>query len=61
MRKIVAKSGFEIVELRVGYYQAEYFDFFVPLYLLNAAYELIASSLRLENLGANMLIVARRR
>ena len=61
MRKVVAQSGFEIVELRVGYYQAEYFDFFVPLYLLNAAYELIASSLHLENLAANMLIVARRR
>jgi len=60
LRQMTARSGFEIVELRVGYYQAEYFDFFVPLYLLNVVYELITSSLRLENLAANVLIVARK-
>jgi SAM-dependent methyltransferase len=60
MREIIAQSGLEVVELRVGYYQAEYFDFFLPLYLLSAAYEIVASSLRLQDLAANMLIVARR-
>jgi SAM-dependent methyltransferase len=39
-RAMFERQGFEIAELRLGYYQAEYFDFFVPLYLLNALYEL---------------------
>jgi ubiquinone/menaquinone biosynthesis C-methylase UbiE len=60
-RAMFERQGFEIAELHVGYHQAEYFDFFVPLYLLNAVYELALYTLRAENLAANVLIVARKR
>ena len=60
-RAMFERHGFEIAELHGGYHQAEYFDFFVPLYLLNALYELALYRLRAENLAANVLIVARKR
>jgi ubiquinone/menaquinone biosynthesis C-methylase UbiE len=59
-RQLVARCGLNVRELRVAYYQAYYFDFFIPLYIINVAYELVVSSLRLENLAANMLIVAQK-
>lgn len=59
-RRMLGKSRLEVIELRVGYYQADYFNFFLPLFVLSAAYELIVSTLRLENLAANMLVVARK-
>jgi ubiquinone/menaquinone biosynthesis C-methylase UbiE len=59
-RRMLARSRLDVIELRVGYYQADYFNFFVPLFVLSAAYELIVSTLRLENLAANMLVLARK-
>ena len=47
--------------MRVSYYQSEYFDFFVPFFLLSALYELIVRALGLRDLGAVALVVARRR
>lgn len=61
MRRMLPRCGFDTVDLRVGYYQAEYFDFCLPLFLVNAAYELIVSALKLENLAAVVLVVARKR
>jgi ubiquinone/menaquinone biosynthesis C-methylase UbiE len=61
IRRLLGRHGFEVVDMRLSYYQAEYFDFFVPLYLVNALYELVAQTLALENLAAAVLVVARKR
>jgi ubiquinone/menaquinone biosynthesis C-methylase UbiE len=60
MRRALGAAGFEVVEQRVSYYQAEYFTFLFPLYLLNALYELVVRALGLEDLGATVLIVGRK-
>lgn len=54
------EQGFELLDVRVNYYQSKYYDFFVPLYLLSVLYELLVRALNAKNLGASVLIVARR-
>ena len=53
--------GFELEECRITYYQSRYFDFFFPAFLASAAYELIVRAMGWRNLGAYLLIVARKR
>lgn len=60
MEHLFQRHGFEIVESRTNYYQADYFGFFVPFYLLNAGYELVISRLNRRSLAASALIVARK-
>jgi SAM-dependent methyltransferase len=57
---LLEDAGFSIVEETTTYAQSSYFAFLLPLFLLSAAYELLVSNLRLRNLGAYTLIVARR-
>jgi 2-polyprenyl-6-hydroxyphenyl methylase/3-demethylubiquinone-9 3-methyltransferase len=59
--KLLDRHGFEVEECRVSYYQSRYYNFFVPFYLMSAAYELLAAASRQPALGAYALIVARRR
>jgi len=61
MEQALARHGFEIVETRVSYYQADYFEFLLPLYLINVAYELAARSAHRTGLAASVLIVARKK
>jgi len=61
MKRALARHGFEIVETRVSYYQADYFKFLFPLYLVNLALELAARSTRCTPLAAGVLIVARKK
>lgn len=61
MKRALARHGFEVVETRVSYYQADYFKFLFPLYLLNLAFELATRSLRCTPLAAGVLIVARKK
>lgn len=60
MEQLLRRSGFEVVETQVSYYQSHYFGFFVPLFLLSAGYELVVRALGLRRLAATVLIVARR-
>ncbi|HPO13833.1 MAG TPA: methyltransferase domain-containing protein [Candidatus Hydrogenedentes bacterium] len=60
LRRLLDAAGFEIISLKPSYFQ-RYFSFFVPLFLMNALYELILQGLGAENLCAHALIVARRR
>jgi SAM-dependent methyltransferase len=60
MRALHERLGFEVVDLSVGYYQSDYVSVFVPAYVLSALYELLLYGLDLKNLGANVLLVARR-
>lgn len=54
------KHGLEVVDVRVDYYQSEYYSFFFPAYLLSAGYELLVRALGLRNLAAAVLVVARK-
>jgi SAM-dependent methyltransferase len=61
LREALAENGFEVVEERVSYYASDYYTFFFPLFLISILYEMSIKSLRLKNLGATQMIVARRR
>jgi SAM-dependent methyltransferase len=60
LRRVFAAHGFEMVALRPSYYQAPYFAFFVPLFLLMSCYEILLQWLGAENLCAHALVVARK-
>jgi SAM-dependent methyltransferase len=60
MRQLLERHGFAVEELRVGWYQSEYFGFLVPLYAASALYELAVRAAGAQDLAANVLIVARR-
>ncbi len=60
MRKLLLKNGFELVDLKLSFYQSQYYDFCFPLFLLSAGYEMLVSLLGLRNLAAYVLVVARR-
>ena len=61
MRQLLARHGFDVLETRVSYYQSPYFAWFLPFFVLSAAYELVLSALRAENLAATVLIVGCKR
>ena len=61
LASLLERDGFEIVDIAVNYYQSNYYSFFVPLYVLSALYEMIVQAIRLENLAAKAMIVARKR
>jgi SAM-dependent methyltransferase len=60
IRRLLNSKGFEIVDLRVSYYQSGYYNFFLPLYLFSALYELVIYSLGWEDMAAKVMVVARR-
>ncbi len=61
MRDLLHASGFEILYIELRYYQAIYYDFFVPLYLLMLAYDLLVWRLGAKALCCQMLFIARKR
>lgn len=60
VRSLLNRHGLQVIELRPGYFAADYFGFFVPFFLGVASYELIARALNAENLAAVLLVVARK-
>jgi len=60
MRKVLERNGFRIVLTKVCHYQAFYYSAFLPLYLLNLAYDGITRALKIEFLSSSGLIVAER-
>lgn len=58
--RLLAANGFAVGELRLSFYQSEYFAFFVPAYVASCAYELAARGLGARNLCAYMLLTARK-
>ena len=61
MCSLLDARGFEIVHFELRYYQAIYYDFFVPLYVLMLAYDLLMWRLDVKALCCQMLFVARKR
>jgi len=58
--KLLQKVGFNVDFVKVGYYQSNYYSFFVPFYLLSALYELFLYVFKLKTLAANIVIVGRK-
>lgn len=61
VRTMLDSQGFDVVDVRLSYYQSPYFEFFAPLFVLSAFYELFVYRLRLKNLASTILVVARKR
>jgi SAM-dependent methyltransferase len=57
---VLNRHGFEIVGQEFRYYQAIYFDFFLPAYALMLAYDLLIYALGIKNLACQMIMVARK-
>jgi ubiquinone/menaquinone biosynthesis C-methylase UbiE len=58
---LLQKYNFEPIDIRVSYYQSEYFSFFTPLFLAVALYEMVVYSLKWKNLGAYILVTAQKK
>ena len=58
--RLLEKNGFEILWRHHGYYQAHYFSFAVPLYVLAALYEMAVAALGLKRLCAYLIVIARK-
>lgn len=61
VRRLLDAQGFDVEDTRVSYYQSRYYNFFVPAYLLSALYELAVRAAGRRDLGAYLLVVARKR
>jgi SAM-dependent methyltransferase len=59
--KLLRQYDFEVVDIHPSYYQSRYFDFFVPLFLVSALYEMLIEALGMTNLCAFLLLIARKR
>jgi hypothetical protein len=59
--QLLSKHGFDVEDHHVSYYQSRYYHFFLPLYCASVCYESMARATGMANLGAYILIVARRR
>ena len=58
MRRVLERNGFRMVHTKVCHYQAFYYSAFLPLYLLNLAYDGLTRAFKLEFLASSGLIVA---
>jgi SAM-dependent methyltransferase len=57
---LLGAYGFTVEETKVSYYQSRYFNFFLPAYALSSLYELAVRATGQRDLGAYVLIVARK-
>jgi ubiquinone/menaquinone biosynthesis C-methylase UbiE len=57
---LLRESGFDNVALEVGYEQAFYFDFFLPLYVLAALYDAAVRRLHVRGLASLVLVSAQK-
>ena len=60
IKSIFQKHGYEIVAIRLNYFQTSYFSFFVPFFIMMALYEMFLQCIRAKNLCAYILIVAKK-
>jgi SAM-dependent methyltransferase len=61
IRRLLERHGFTVTDVKVSYYQSPYYEFFVPLFIVSALYELCVWAMRRQDLAAAVVIVAERR
>lgn len=59
--RLLERHGFSVADLRVSYYQSQYFESLAPLFVFSALYELCIRALGLRDLAAYVVVVAERR
>lgn len=60
IRNLLLKNGFELVDVKLSFYQSQYFDFCFPLFAISAVYDELVELLGVRNLAAYVLVVARK-
>jgi SAM-dependent methyltransferase len=60
LTQVLEARGFVVEEMKLGYYQSQYYNFLFPAFLASASYEMLVRSLRARNLAAYVLVVARK-
>lgn len=58
--KLLKKYNFDVVKMKVGYMQADYYSFLFPLYFLSKVYDTLTSFLDVKNLCATFLVIAQK-
>lgn len=61
IKQLLGKHGFEIIEIKLSYYQSRYFNFFFPLFLISVIYEILLMVMGVKDLCAYILVVARKK
>ena len=61
IKSLLERCDFEVVQMHFGFYQSPYFNFFVPLFLLSAIYEILLLVIGAKNLCAYVLVVAKKK
>lgn len=61
LRRLFERYDIDVVEEHLTYYQASYFGFFLPLYVICAAFESVFHRLGTTRLAATILLVGRKR
>lgn len=59
--KLINKHDLALVGFKTSFYQSRYYDFFLPVFLLSAAYDFLLFSLGIKRLSAYLLLVARKK
>ena len=60
IKSLLERCDFEVVQMHFGFYQSPYFNFFVPLFLLSAIYEILLLVIGAKNLCAYILVVSKK-
>ena len=60
MKDVLQKNSFRIVGMELDFEQSNYFNFFVPIFLLTALYEALILWLGIKNMCAFVLVVAQK-
>jgi ubiquinone/menaquinone biosynthesis C-methylase UbiE len=60
IRALLAAYGCRVEASTASFYQSGYYNFFLPLYLASALYELVVRALKADDLAAKVMVVARK-
>ena len=61
MRAALERSGFTVKHTLFSYYQSDYFDAFLPAFLVSALFGQMMSTINAKNLAAYMLVIAEKK
>lgn len=60
-KRLLVKNAFDLVDIRLSYYQSRYYRFLAPLFIVSAIYELCVRATGAKNLCAYLLVAAQKR
>jgi ubiquinone/menaquinone biosynthesis C-methylase UbiE len=58
--KLLHKHGYQVDDIKISYYQSDYFGIFVPAYIFSLIWDNICCLLKLKPLGAYICVIARK-